>query len=252
MANIYDIQEELLSIFNAIEENEGELTPELEEALTIKQEEFNYKVKSYGDVIKQLELDIFGIKQEKDRLNELQKSKEKTIERLKSIIIQAINLFGDTSKSGSKFVDYGTGKISIRKSETIELDDDKLKSFTKRFINYFSWLKYTNSFEQEEYNVKDIVNYCNTPNNDSEDYIESNFTEDDLNQLQAELDFKVNLNDIISTEKGRKLIQAVLDYDTTIISKPSVDKKAIKASIKDEGICPTFAKLVTNQNITIK
>ena len=38
MSNIYNIQQDLLALFGAIEDNEGDLTPELEEALAIKQE----------------------------------------------------------------------------------------------------------------------------------------------------------------------------------------------------------------------
>ena len=81
MSNIFNIKQELLSIFNELEENDGELTPELEESLNIKQEEFKDKIKSYTNVVKMLENDIVGIKAEKARLNDLQKSKEKTIER---------------------------------------------------------------------------------------------------------------------------------------------------------------------------
>ena len=46
MANIYQISQELLNIFDIIEENEGELTPELEEQLAITRESFNEKIKN--------------------------------------------------------------------------------------------------------------------------------------------------------------------------------------------------------------
>ena len=75
MANIYNIQQDLLAIFDELEENGGELTPELEEQLNISQEEFRDKIKSYSNVIKMLENDIYNIKEEKARLSDLQKSK---------------------------------------------------------------------------------------------------------------------------------------------------------------------------------
>lgn len=254
MANIYNIQQELLDIFDEIEANEGELTPELEEALSIKQEEFENKIKSYSCVIRQLESDLGAIKEEKARLDSLKKSKEKTIERLKQIMLSAINLFGDTSKSGSKFVDYGTGKASIRKSESIEVDDEKLGAFTNRFISYFNWLRYQNAFDQTEFDSKEITDYCNQGhgNDYDEDSILPEFTEDDLAKIQADLDFRISLKDMISTEEGRNLMRAVLNYNTTVSAKPVVDKKALKDEIKSTNECPTFAKLVTKQSITIK
>ena len=66
MANIYQISQELLAIFDELEENGGELTPELEEQLNITREEFKDKIKSYSNVVKMLENDIVDIKENYD------------------------------------------------------------------------------------------------------------------------------------------------------------------------------------------
>ena len=112
MANIYQIKQDLLSIFD-----------ELEEQLNISKEEFKDKIKSYSDVVKMLENDITDIKAEKARLSDLQKSKEKSIERLKKIMIESIEMFGDITKSGSKFIDFGTGKVSVRQTQAVEVEE---------------------------------------------------------------------------------------------------------------------------------
>ena len=254
MASIYNIQQNLLDIFNQIEENCGEITPELEEQLNISKDEFEDKIKSYTCVIHQLESDLCAIKEEKARLDAIKKSKEKTIESLKRIIVEAIQLFGNTSKSGTKFIDYGTGKVSLRKSESIEIDDDKLKAFTNRFISYFTWLRYQNTFDQTELNCKEITEYCNKIRDDDseENLVFIDFTEEDMNKIQADLDFRINLKDIISTEEGRNLIRAILNYSTDISAKPVIDKKALKDEIKSTSVCPTFATFVTKQNVIIK
>lgn len=254
MASIYNIQQNLLDIFNQIEENCGEITPELEEQLNISKDEFEDKIKSYTCVIHQLESDLCAIKEEKDRLDAIKKSKEKTIESLKRIMVEAIQLFGNTSKSGTKFIDYGTGKVSLRKSESIELDDDKLKAFTNRFISYFNWLRYQNTFDQTEFDCKEITDYCNQAhgNDFDEDAILPNFTEDDMAKIQADLDFRISLKDMISTEEGRNLIRAILNYNTSISAKPVIDKKVLKDEIKSTSVCPTFATFVTKQNVIIK
>ena len=253
MASIFNIQQDLYAIFDSIEENEGEITPELEEALTIKREEFSTKIQGYVAYIKQLELDNKGIKEEIARLKDLQKSKEKTIDNLKKIIAMAINDFGDTNKSGTKFLDYGTGKVSIRKSDSIEVDEEGTKQFVNRFFRYFNWLHFTNTADQQELDVKDVIDFCNkTKQDDEEDIIETNYTDDDLANLQASLDFKVNLKDLITNPDGLKLINSLLDYKVLATIKPSVDKTEVKKEVKSNGEIPTFAKYVIKDNVVIK
>lgn len=253
MANIFNIQQDLYAIFSSIEENEGEITPELEEALTIKREEFNTKVQGYVAFIKQLELDNKGIKEEIARLKDLQKSKEKTIDNLKKIMAMAINNFGDTNKSGTKFLDYGTGKVSICKFDSIEVDEEGTKQFVTRFFRYFNWLHFTNTANQQQLDIKDVVDFCNkTKQDDEEDVVETNYTDDDLANLQASLDFKVNLKDLITNPDGLKLINSLLDYKVLATIKPSVDKTEVKKEVKSNGEIPTFAKYVIKDNVVIK
>lgn len=249
MKSIYNIQEELFDIFEQIEENEGELTPELEEQLNINREEFKDKIKSYSYIITKLENDLTAIKDEKARLDALKKSKEKTIDRLKYIMVKAINAFGDTSKTGVKFIDYGTGKVSIRKSESLEIDEDKLKSFTNRFMFYFQCLHFTNTFEQTELSIDEILEFSN---HDNTDEFKTNFSKEDFDKLQASIDLNINLKDLISTEEGRTLIKAILNYNPSITTSPIVDKRSLKNDIKSEGILPSYANIVTKENITIK
>lgn len=253
MSNIYQIEQDLLSIFDAIEENEGELTPEIEEQLNIKQDEFKNKVEAYTAIIKQLDLDIMGIKAEKCRLNDLQKSKEKTIDKLKQIIIKAVQLFGDSSKAGTKFVDFGTGKVSIRHSDVVEIDEDGTKQFVNRFFSYFNWLKYTNSFDQIELNAKEIAKYCNSiRQDDEENEITTDYTENDIANLQADLGFRINLEDVITTSEGLNLVKAIMSYTSVINAKPVVDKIAIKKEFKTTGAIPTFSNYVAKDNLIIK
>lgn len=253
MASIFNIQQDLYAIFDSIEENEGEITPELEEVLTIKREEFSTKIQGYVAYIKQLELDNKGIKEEIARLKDLQKSKEKTIDNLKKIMAMAIDAFGDTNKSGTKFLDYGTGKVSICKSDSIEVDEEGTKQFVNRFFRYFNWLHFTNTANQQELDVKDVIDFCNkNKQDDEEDIVETNYTDDDLTNLQANLDFKVNLKDLITNPNGLKLINSLLDYKVLATIKPSVDKIEVKKEVKSSGDIPTFAKYVIKNNVVIK
>lgn len=245
MASIYNIQQDLYAIINLIEENEGIVDEEIFKTLSIKESEFKSKVEAYTNVIKSLEADLNAIKEEKARLDALKKSKERTIERLSNILKEAILAFGDTSKSGSKFIDYGIGKVSLRLSEVVELDDESLENFSKAFIDYCNWVHYRNTFNQGEGTIEDLIGYC-------QDYKDVWFTKDDLNNISGDLNIKVNFKDLLSNAEGRQFIQSLLNYNVNFNAKPAIDKKAIKEMIKTDGTCPSYANLVTKQNLTIK
>lgn len=246
MASIYNIQEELFDIFNQIEENEGELTPELEEALSIKQEEFENKIKSYSCVVRQLECDLNAIKEEKARLDTLKKSKEKTIERLKKIMAEAINLFGDTSKTGTKFIDYGTGKVSLRNTTSVEVDEESVKNFTNRFILYFKHMNFCNTLDQLD-TEKDIINHCNNfISNDNDECL--NISVEDLTNLDADFTVKANLADLLRTEDGLNLIKTLARYKNNFTAKPNISKNELKNLDK----LPSFTNINTKQSVIIK
>lgn len=249
MANIYQISQELLNIFDIIEENEGELTPELEEQLTITRESFNEKIKNYGNVIKMLQNDIAEIKNEKDRLNDLQKSKEKTIERLKTIMIEAIDLFGDSNKNGNKFVDYGTGKISIRSTQAVEIDEDSINTFVNRFITGLTWYGIQNQLDKNIIDVTSLIDYANQKKNEDEE--EYNFTMEDMSTLDANVDLKLSIKELLSTDKGFELAKALVKFGSFKV-KASANKTEIKREAKENHVMPCYATLIDNKSIIIK
>lgn len=252
MANIYQLSQELLSIFDEIEENDGELTPELEEQLNITKDTFREKVKSYADVIKTLDNDIVNIKAEKARLNDLQKSKEKTIERLKKIVADAIETFGDTTKTGGKFIDYGTGKISVRQTQSVEIDDDVTNRFINRYLSIIKW--YANNNQLDTISPDDILNYCNIQSQDEEDNNEElvALNYDDLSLLKASIELDISVEQLLSTERGMKLAKAIAEF-ASFTCKAKADKTAIKNSAKsDRHFMPAYAKLVDNKSVIIK
>lgn len=251
MANIYQIKQELLAIFDELEENDGELTPELEEQLNITQEEFRDKIKSYSNAVKMLENDIVGIKAEKARLNDLQKSKEKTIERLKKIMIDAVELFGDTTKSGNKYIDYGTGKVSIRNTQVVEVEEDVTDRFVSRVLSCLRWYQQNNQLDT--ITTADVLDYCNSKSPDEEtngDEI-TILSKEDIAQIKANIDLDISVNDLLATESGMKLAKALAEY-SVFTCKAKVSKTDIKANAKENHTMPVFAKLVDNQILTIK
>lgn len=249
MSNIFNIKQELFAIFDEIEENGGELTPELEEQLNIAQDEFRDKIKSYSDVVKILENDILNIKTEKVRLNDLQKSKEKTIERLKKIMIDAVKLFGDTTKSGSKYLDYGTGKVSIRNTQVVEVEEDVTERFVNRALTCLRWYQQNNQLDT--ITASDVLDYCNSKSPYEEDEEITVLSEEDIAQIKADINLDIPVSELFTTERGMKLAKALAEY-AVFTCKAKVSKTDIKANAKENHTMPVFAKLVDNQTLTIK
>lgn len=254
MTNIYNIQQSLFSIFDELEENGGELTPELEEQLNITQEQFKSKIKDYSNVIKMLESDITAIKEEKARLSDLQKSKEKNIERLKKIMVEAIENFGDTTKAGGKYVDYGTGKVSVRNSQAIEVEEDSVNRFVNRLITSLKWYNENNQLHNGLVDPIDVIAFANSKTQEEEDdNVEVDlYDTKDTENLAISVDLDIDIPTLLTTEKGINLAKALLDYNIFSI-KAKADKKGIKDEAKSEQhFMPVFAKLVTNKSISIK
>ena len=251
MANIYQIKQELLAIFDEIEENGGELTPELEEQLAITQDSFKDKVKDYTNVIKTLQNDIVDIKAEKARLNDLQKSKEKTIDRLKTILVEAIEMFGDTSKTGGKFVDYGTGKVTIRTTEAVEINEDAINRFTNRYITALRWYSDNNQLQESLVNPSELLNFANSTTQDEEDEDILKLQFSDLVNIKASINADIMLDELLQTEKGFNLAKALIEYGIFDVTAKA-DKVAIKKEAKENHTMPIYASLVQNQSVTIK
>lgn len=117
MKNIYDITNEFLQLESQLIENEGELTSEIESALQINKDELQHKGIQYGYVIKSLEDGIDSIDNEIKRLQAIKKTSETAIDRLKTTLTNAMNLFEITE------LKTPTLKINFRKSEVVIVDD---------------------------------------------------------------------------------------------------------------------------------
>ena len=120
MSNIFKISGEYLNLVRILTENEGELTPEIENALAINKAELEEKGLNYGFVIKSLESDIDVIDLEVKRLQALKKVRQTAIDRLKSTLKDAMELY-EISEIKSPII-----KINFRKSESTEILDESL------------------------------------------------------------------------------------------------------------------------------
>ena len=114
--SLYQITTEQAELFNQIDELDGELTPELEEALKINAENFESKARSYIWMIKKLEADNITINEEMNRLERIEKRNNKLIDRLKESMKMALEIFWESKK-------IDTFTLSLRKSKSVEIID---------------------------------------------------------------------------------------------------------------------------------
>ena len=111
--NLYNLTKEMRLL--TLELEEGELTPELEQALTITQEQLQEKSIQYAYAIRNLEIDSNAIDNEIKRLKAMKEAKDNTVDRLKEAVRNAMLASGIDKIESSLF------KLSLRRSEAVEV-----------------------------------------------------------------------------------------------------------------------------------
>lgn len=253
--NIWQIQQDLLSIFDELEENDGELTEELEQKLAISQEDFRSKVENYTNVIKSVKADIAAIDEETKRLAALKKSKNSLVDRLSKVIINAVEMFGETTKNGGKFFDYGTGKVSVRNSQKVILDDDKIEAISGELCRAIaSEAMMGNASNREDFTFEDIIQRCeNHVEYDNEgNVINHGFevTKEDIQNTVVEITFKEHVQDIMKGD-GFNLLKQLFMYNNSTSMIPKIDKTQLKNEMKDTNNI-TIGDIEYNKTLLIK
>lgn len=98
--SLFHIQQDYLQLAAILEENGGEITPEIEESLAINQEQLQVKGVNYAFIIRKLTGESEMIKSEIDRLSKLMKSKQGAADRMKNMIKSAMEMYGIESIKG--------------------------------------------------------------------------------------------------------------------------------------------------------
>jgi translation initiation factor 2B subunit (eIF-2B alpha/beta/delta family) len=113
--SMYQIRGEHLGLLKEIEESDGELTPEMEQALKLTADEFESKAISYGFVVKSFEDVEEMLDKEIKRLTALKQKAAKRAEKFKDTLDKAMKEFGFEK------IQTETLTLSYRKSKPVEL-----------------------------------------------------------------------------------------------------------------------------------
>ena len=251
--SIFYFYKELYTLYDQIEESGGEITPEIEEKLELNGQEMTNKVKSITNYINKLKADIIAIKSETDRLAKLKKSKDNTIIGLTKLVLFAINNYGTEDKKGKKWIDWGTGKVGVRKSVSVELDDKKIENLVDVLKTTVVNGIYTNTLHQFDSIDPNAILDAAVHNSQIEGEITNSEVEiEDMDDVIVNVTIPVSMSNLLRGD-GYMLLAKMGDVSKDGWSfKPSVDKKAMKVKLTDEGCTSNIAKVVENDNLTIK
>ena len=112
--NLYEITREAQELAFLLETDE--LTPELEAALLINQDQLQSKAGNYAKVIANIQSDSDSIDAEIKRLKAMKDIKDRSISRLKEALRDAMLV------SGIDKIEISLFKLSLRRSEAVEVD----------------------------------------------------------------------------------------------------------------------------------
>lgn len=114
----WSIQSDYEKLANTIINNGGEITEDELNQLSINETERNIKSVAYYRIINNIESENMIIKKEIERLNNRLKSNQKTIDRLKKCLVDAILLYGEYEHEMVKF--------KTRKSTAVEVNPEAI------------------------------------------------------------------------------------------------------------------------------
>jgi len=168
--SLYKIEEKLLSILTEIDDNEGELTPELEESLVIAQEDFESKMYGYSIAVRELGFSSANATSELLRISKYKDTLDNKIQKLKTAMLDAVMLFGNKDHKGKEIWRFqaGTFKMNTSRSVSTEILDetlieDKWKRLAMGNLSLKDKVKILEAIDKEEEDVKIVIDILKTP-----------------------------------------------------------------------------------------
>lgn len=118
--SLYTIAEDQRLINAMLEENGGELTPEIEEAMQITEENFLDKAEAYGATISEYDAQAEACAAEIKRLTAYKRTCENVSKRMKERMADAMQAFSRDK------VTAGTFRFSFRNSTAVRIENEDI------------------------------------------------------------------------------------------------------------------------------
>lgn len=115
---LFDLTAQMAEIEEALYENGGELTPELETAMTETKDSLAAKIDGYNALYQKLGATAASAKAEMDRLGKIKKTAENGQKSLKKHLLYSMRQFGLQKLEGNRC------RVSIRRSSSLKVDEE--------------------------------------------------------------------------------------------------------------------------------
>lgn len=239
MDSLFNITTSFLQIVNELEENGGELTEELSEALQINKDNFSNKVENYCKLITSLNNDINACKTEKDRVNQIQKVKKNIVERLKNILLESIKIYGEDGKSGNKVVELPTRKLYTRITNNTVIDEYRIEILSE--VTQSILAEFYNNGLIGNVDFEGLMSSINV-NAKSIDSSIDDFTIEDLKNCKLRISKTYSLKELFEDENKTSLLSNEIGT--------SIENVVDIANIHDENV--TIITNKTTESLIIK
>lgn len=255
--NLFQIQAELQDIILQLEE--GEATDELIAKLGVTEENLKDKIGAYLQVIKRYQADVNECKQEKDRVNQIQKVRNNVCERLKKMVLEAVLQFGSIGKSGNRVIEGSTYKVYSTSRNTVVVDSIYVADIIRHFVSIVT--EYLSSTEVQEgldldYLAKLISKYMEAEkqsnelvSNEEKDK-EISVTRDDLGAIETEITINLRLSDL-ANPANFNLATWIGQNPHKVLVSQKINLVTLKEQYKLNANL-TICKPETNVSLTIK
>lgn len=246
-----DLENILLEVENYAEENEGEVSEELLENLTIAQDNLEEKLIQYRQAISKYNSDILLAKEERNRLHNIKKIRENRVSYLKNVIKDAVIKYGRSGKSGNKTIELSDSKFYTRNSNVIIPNQVRLEFLKSAFLDYTKEL-YKNGLLCTRDGV-DLSGMLFAMNEILSAYVENfiPFTEDDLSLAVLNITTIISIKDIMNHDY---LLSAIFESESSNYTcgiDISIDKPVVKRAIENDALV-TICKSEFTSSVIIK
>lgn len=240
--NLFEISNDLRMLLDNIEECDGEITPEVEEALSITEENGKQKIDDYIKAIRAVESDINACKLEKKRISEVQERKQRLLDKLKYVVTNYVSEFGDTTKNGGRYIDCPTYKVSVRNSDSCEIDNEFIEKCNACVTSMIERLAYNNMLGRN-------INYKELVYNTIEKELGYKISDEIFKLIKVSVNFEVDADQLFDSDNDSLLI--AYSHADAVDFNLSSSKTDCKNAIKSGTFVP-FAKLSVNKSLNIK
>ena len=250
MSSLYNISQDILRIFDAIETAEGEITEEQYDELCIKQDELKVKLDAYVKAVKEFQSNADFCKNEKKSINDRQNIYKNRVEKLKAAMLDAVIAFGEEGKT-NKFIELPSCRLFTKTSKSIEVNSHRLDILADAFYRLSSELVksgilYTGE-DVDLQGILDVIN-ANVIAEQGEGY--TPFTIDDLAQCELSITTTVTIQDLL--KNNEHVIKQFVNNPINTKIVADVNKDNCKFAIEKCDANFTIVKQVINQNLQIK